>query len=66
MPKLKTKKALIKKIKLTKNKKVLRRHTGQNHFNSKENGKVGREKKGSLRLFKTDEKNVLKALPYNN
>jgi ribosomal protein L35 len=66
MPKLKTKKALIKKIKITKNKKVLRRMTGQNHFNSKENGKVGREKKGSLRLFKADEKNVLKALPYNN
>ena len=66
MPKLKTKKALVKKIKISKGKKVIRRSTGQNHFNSKENGKVGREKKKMLRLFKTDEKNVLKALPYNN
>jgi ribosomal protein L35 len=66
MPKLKTKKALIKKIKVTKNKKVIRRKTGQNHFNSKETGKKGREKKKDLRLFKTDEKNVLKALPYNH
>ncbi|HRY82392.1 MAG TPA: 50S ribosomal protein L35 [Candidatus Moranbacteria bacterium] len=66
MPKLKTKKALIKKVKITKNKKVLRRSTGQNHYNSKEDGAVGREKKGDLRLFKADEKNVLKALPYNN
>jgi len=65
MPKQKTKKALVKKVKITKNRKVLRRKTGQNHFNSKETGKVGREKKGDLRLFKADEKNVLKALPYN-
>ena len=66
MPKMKTKKALIKKVKITKNRKVLRRKTGQNHYNSKETGKVGREKKKMLRLFKADEKNVLKALPYNN
>ncbi|MDR3559542.1 MAG: 50S ribosomal protein L35 [Candidatus Pacebacteria bacterium] len=62
MPKMKTKKALVKKIKVTKGKKVLRRSTGQNHYNSKENGKVGRDKKSDQRLFRTDEKNVLKAL----
>lgn len=66
MPKLKTKKALIKRIKVTKSRKVLRRKTGQNHFNSKETGKQGREKKGTLRLFKADEKNILNALPYIN
>lgn len=66
MPKLKTKKALIKRIKISKNKKVLRRKTGQNHYNSKETGEAGRDKKGSVRLFKADEQNVLKALPYNN
>jgi ribosomal protein L35 len=64
MPKLKTKKALVKKIKITKGKKVLRRSTGQNHYNSKETGKVGRDKKSDVRLFRADEKNVLKALPY--
>lgn len=64
MPKLKTNKALAKRIKISKRKKVLRRATGQNHFNSKETGKVGRAKKSDARLFKTDEKNVLKALPY--
>lgn len=62
MPKLKTKKALVKKIKLTKKKKVLRRKSGQNHFNSKETGKFGREKKRIVRLSQPDEKNVLKAL----
>lgn len=65
MPKLKTKKSVIKKIKITKKKKALRRKTGQNHFNSKETGEKGREKRRDLRLFKADEKNVLKALPYN-
>ncbi len=64
MPKLKTYKALVKKIKLTKKNKILRRKTGQNHYNSKENGKVGRIKKNDIRLFKTDEKNFLNAIPY--
>jgi ribosomal protein L35 len=64
MPKMKTKKALVKKIKVTKKKKVFRRFTNQNHFNSKDTGKTGRNKRKDRRLFKTDEKNVLKALPY--
>ncbi len=62
MPKMKTKKALVKKIKVTKGGKVTRRHTGQNHYNSKENGKAGRAKKGDIRLNRSDEKNILKAL----
>ena len=64
MPKIKTKKAASKKFKITKNRKVLRRITGQNHYNSKETGKEGRAKKGYVRLFRADEKNVLRALPY--
>ena len=64
MPKLKTKKALVKKIKITKKKKVIRRFTNQNHYNSKETGKTGRAKKRDRRLFSSDEKNILKALPY--
>lgn len=66
MPKLKTRKALVKKIKVTKNRKVLRRATGQNHYNSKETGAAGRNKRKDVRLFKADEQNVLKALPYVN
>ncbi len=62
MPKLKSKKALVKRIKLTKGGKVTRRKTGQNHYNSKETGKEGRAKRGDVRLFRADEKNVLKAL----
>lgn len=64
MPKLKTKKSVVKKIKLTKNKKALRRKTGQNHYNSKDTGQAGRSKKKDSRLFKTDENNIIKAMPY--
>ncbi|HEX8974297.1 MAG TPA: 50S ribosomal protein L35 [Patescibacteria group bacterium] len=64
MPKIKTKKSVIKKVKITKNKKVLRRSTGQNHYNSKESGAEGRAKKKDQRLFKGDEKNLVAALPY--
>ena len=35
MPKLKTKKSVIKKIRVTKNDKVLRRKTKQNHHTAK-------------------------------
>ncbi len=62
MPKIKTNKALVKKVSVSKNKKVLRRSTGQNHFNAKESGNKTRGKRSDKRLFKTDEKNVLKAL----
>ena len=62
MPKMKTRKALVKKVKITKGRKVIRRTTGQNHFNAKCTGKETRNKRQDQRLFKTDEKNVLKAL----
>lgn len=64
MPKIKTKKSVIKKVKITKNKKVIRRSTGQNHYNSKEAGDVTRGKRKNKRMFKADEKNVVAALPY--
>ena len=59
---MKTKKSVVKKFKVTKNGKVLRRSTGQNHYNSKESGNVTRSKKKDQRLFRGDEKNVLKAI----
>jgi large subunit ribosomal protein L35 len=65
MPKLKTHKSVVKKVRLTKKGKVMRRKTGQNHYNSKDNGQEGRVKRTDIRLFKADEANVLKALPYS-
>jgi ribosomal protein L35 len=36
---MKTNKSFLKRLKVTKNGKVLARKTGQNHFNSKESGR---------------------------
>lgn len=66
MPKLKTNKAVAKKIKVTKRGKAMRQYTKQNHYNSRETGKFKRFKRKDQRLFKTDEENVLRALPYTN
>jgi large subunit ribosomal protein L35 len=65
MPKLKTNKAVSKKVKVTKSGKVFRQYSKQNHYNSRETGKFKRFKRKDQRLFKTDEANFLKALPYN-
>jgi ribosomal protein L35 len=64
MPKLKTRKSVSKKVRITKKKKAMRRYTKQNHYNSKQTGNFKRKKRRDIELFKTDEKNVLKALPY--
>jgi ribosomal protein L35 len=61
--KQKTNKSLAKKVKVTKNGKVLTRHSGQNHYNTRETGNFKRKKRRDIRLFKTDEKNILKGLP---
>ena len=43
--KLKTHKAISKRITITKNKKVLKRKSGQAHFNTRDTGKVTRNKR---------------------
>lgn len=45
MPKLKTFKSLTKRVKVTKNGKVINRAKGQDHFNTRETGKTKRNKK---------------------
>lgn len=41
----KTYKALSKRVKITKNGKVIKRKAGQDHFNTRETGKVTRNKR---------------------
>ncbi len=53
MPKLKTHKATAKRYKVTKNGKIEKRAAGQNHFNARENGKTGRNKKSDVIMSKT-------------
>jgi len=62
MPKMKSKKSLIKKIKITGANKVLRRYTKQNHFNSKQTGSFTRKKRSDVEIVGKEAKNILKAL----
>lgn len=65
--KLKTHKTTAKKIKVTggKKKKYITKSTGQNHFNARETGKVGRNKKSNKTVATVDMKNISRQLPYS-
>ena len=51
--KLKTHKALSKRVKITATGKVLKRKAGQDHFNARDTGKVTRNKRRSKKLSDT-------------
>lgn len=63
--KQKTKKSVVKKVKVTGSGKLLRRASGQNHYNSRDTGAQTRAKRveQGFKLAK-EEQNVKKALPY--
>jgi len=65
MPKLKTRKAAAKRVKITAKKKLMRRDSGQGHFNAREAGKTTRGKRSDIQVSKTDAENILKNLPYS-
>ena len=58
MAKQKTHKALASRIKITKTGKVLKRHAGQNHFNSRDKGKISRKKRRDISLSVTHRKAI--------
>ncbi|MAF25784.1 hypothetical protein CL634_09465 [bacterium] len=69
--KLKTHKATAKKIKLSRPKKkngrkakLLTKTSGQDHFNAREPGKVGRAKRRGKQAAAADQKNIKRQLPY--
>lgn len=63
---LKTHKALAKRIRITKTGKMIKRKAGQDHFNSREPGKVTRNKRTDVTLSRTVRKGVSALLPYHN
>lgn len=65
MPKMKTKKAVVKRFKITKKNKVLKRTGGQDHFNARESGRTKRNKRRDTQIAKADHKNIKKLMPYN-
>lgn len=65
MPKIKTHKATSKRYIITKTKKVKHRKAGQDHFNARESGKTGRNKKRDVIATRTLEKTIKILMPYN-
>ncbi len=53
----KTKKALLKRVKITGSKKILKRHPHQGHFNAKESRNKTRQKRG----YKNAPKSLVKS-----
>lgn len=62
--KLKTKKILSKRVKVTAKKKIVMRRGGQDHFNSRESSKVTRNKKRDVSVSDANVKMMKKLLPY--
>ena len=58
----KTKKALVKRFRVTKNGKILRRATGQNHYRSKKTGEQKRKGRKWIQLSKTETQKLKKYL----
>lgn len=61
---MKTNKSLAKRVKITGNKKLLKRSPHQNHFNAKESGNATRGKHGLVHTPKS-LRNPAKHLLYN-
>ncbi len=60
---LKTNKALSKRIKVTGGKKLLRRVSGQDHFNAKERGKNTRRKRHMREMAGIPLEKIRRRLP---
>ncbi|MEA3272544.1 MAG: 50S ribosomal protein L35 [Patescibacteria group bacterium] len=54
----KTKKAIQKRFSITKKGKVLKRHAGQDHFNSRDSGNIKRKKRKDHEISKSFQKTI--------
>lgn len=61
--KLKTHKAIAKRLVITKNKKVLKRKAGQNHFNTRDPGKITRKKRRDVSFSEAYTKVIQHEIP---
>jgi len=57
--KAKTVQAFVKRFKVTKNKKIVKRYCGQDHFNARNPGKITRKKRRDTLFSTTHAKAVM-------
>lgn len=62
--KLKTHKSLRKRFRVTAKRRLIRRASGQDHFNARESGKVTKKKRRDRELAPSLQRPVRRALPY--
>jgi len=62
MPKVKTRKSLKKRFKITKTGKLLRRPTGLDHYRAKKSGKKVRESRKWVEVSKSEAKKIKRIL----
>jgi ribosomal protein L35 len=65
MSKLKTHKSIAKRVVITKNGKVLKRMAGQDHFNTRDRGKITRKKRRDRVLSEHHARILRQFVPYN-
>jgi len=63
MAKLKTKKAMAKRYRVTRTGKVMKKTAGQDHFNARESGKITRAKRTPKELFPAYRRAVSDLMP---
>lgn len=64
MPKIKTRKIISKRIKKTSTGKILKKPAGQSHYNTRDTGKQGRQKRKNRPLSETEAKTINALTPY--
>lgn len=57
-----TKKSVVKRIRVTKTGKLMRRRMAQDHFRAGKSGRQIQNKRGALRVSKSDEKRIIQYL----
>ena len=62
MSKQKTRKSVAKRFKITKKGKILKRKAGQDHFNTRESGKITRKKRRDVEISKVLHKTIKKSM----
>ena len=62
--KLKTKKAVAKRFKITGTGKILHRPASQSHFNAKQSANTRRKKRKMIQVAKPERKALKRLLPY--
>ncbi|NIA18373.1 MAG: 50S ribosomal protein L35 [Actinobacteria bacterium] len=65
MTKLKTHKATVKRIAITKTNKIKQRKAGQDHFNARESGNTKRQKRRDISANNVYRKTLKQLMPYN-